>query len=86
MQKGYFAASWGDIINSPGWFSKFLKLGLLCFIPVFGVIVAFGYLYGWAREIAWNIHRPMGERIFANEDGTLYKRGLYILSLALFLA
>lgn len=78
MQKGYFAASWGDIINSPGWFSKFLKLGLLCFIPVFGVIVAFGYLYGWAREIAWNIHRPMGERIFANEDGTLYKRGLYI--------
>ncbi len=79
MQKGYFAAAWDDIVNSPGWFSKFLRLSLLCFIPVFGVIVVFGYLYGWARDMAWNVHRPMNKRILGNEDGALYKRGFYIL-------
>lgn len=83
MQKGYFAAARGDIVNSPGWFSKLLRLSLVCFIPIFGVIVVFGYLYGWARDIAWNVHRPMGERILGNEDGNLYKRGFYILVIIL---
>ncbi len=79
MQKGYFASAWDDIVNSPGWFSQFLKLALLCFIPIFGAIVIFGYLYGWARDMAWNVHRPMSKRVFGNEDGNLYIRGFYIL-------
>ncbi len=79
MEKGYFSAAWGDITHSPGWLSKILRLGLLCLVPVFGVIVLFGYLYGWARDIAWNVHRPMPDRIFGNEDGQLYKRGFFIL-------
>lgn len=79
MEKGYFSAAWGDITKSPGWFSKMLRMGLLCFIPIFGVLVVYGYLYGWARDIAWNVHRPMPEKIFGNEDGNLYKRGFFIL-------
>lgn len=79
MEKGYFAAAWGDITKSPGWFSKIMRLGLLCLIPVFGLIVLYGYLYGWARDIAWNVHRPMPDKIFGNEDGKLYKRGFFIL-------
>lgn len=79
MEKGYFSAAWGDITKSPGWFSKILRMGLLNFIPIFGVLVTYGYLYGWARDIAWNVHRPMPDRIFGNEDGNLYKRGFFIL-------
>ena len=72
MQKGYFAAAWGDITNSPGWFSKLLLLGLLCLVPIFGAIVVMGYLYGWARDLACNVHRPMPAPLFGNEDGKLY--------------
>ena len=79
MQKGYFSAAWGDLTHSPKWFVTMLKLSLLGFIPIFGAIVINGYLYGWARDIAWNVHRPLPRRIFANEDGALYKRGFFIL-------
>ena len=79
MQKGYFSAAWGDLTHSPGWFGALVRLSLLCFVPVFGVLVAYGYLYGWARDIAWNVHRPLSKTIFGNEDGGLYKRGFFIL-------
>lgn len=79
MQAGYFATAWADIKNSPGWFGKICLLALLMIIPIFGPIVAYGYAYGWARDIAWNIHAPMPQRIFGNEDGKLYSRGFFIL-------
>ena len=78
MEKGYFAAAWGDVTKSPGWASVVLRLGLLCLIPIFGVVVMYGYLFSWARDIAWNVHRPLPRKIFANEDGSLYKRGFFI--------
>lgn len=77
----YFKSAWGDIKNSPGWVGKLCLLALLNFIPVFGPIVAYGYLYGWAREIAWGTHEPMPTRIFANEDGKLYRRGWFVFVL-----
>ena len=77
MQEGYFKTSWSDIRNSPGWFGKVCLMGLLLFIPVFGPIVVNGYAFGWARDIAWDVHRPMPEKIFGNEDGQLYSRGFY---------
>ena len=83
MEKGYFAAAWGDVVKSPNWASLLIRLGLLCLIPVFGVAVMYGYLYSWARDISWNVHRPMPCKIFANEDGTLYKRGFFILVVVL---
>lgn len=79
MDKGYFATSWSDITRSPGWFPTLVRLGLVSLIPVFGMIVVYGYLYNWAREIAWNVHRPLPWRVFGNEDGMLYKRGFFIL-------
>ena len=83
QQIQYFKSAWGDIKNSPGWFGKLCLLSLIELIPVFGDIVANGYLYGWAREIAWGTHEPMPARIFGNEDGKLYRRGWFIFVLVL---
>ena len=77
MQAGYFTTAWQDIRNTPGWVGKLLLLALLMFIPVFGWIVAAGYLLGWARDVAWGVHGPMPARIFGNEDGKLYSRGFF---------
>jgi len=83
MEQGYFAAAWADIKNSEGWISKTLLLTLLFCIPIFGPIVVYGYLYGWTREMAWNIHKPLPARIFGNEDGQLYRRGGFIFLVGL---
>ena len=77
MQAGYFRTAWADIKNSPGWFGKLCLLALILFIPVFGPIVLYGYAFGWARDMAWDVHRPMPARIFGNEDGKLYSRGFF---------
>lgn len=86
MQKGYYKAAWTDIKNTPNWFGKLCLLALVWLIPVFGAIVANGYLYGWAREIAWNQNRPMPAHIFGNEDGKLYRRGWFSLVIFLLMA
>ena len=79
MQVGYFKTAWSDVKNSKGWFGKILLLSLVALIPVFGAIAVAGYLYGWARDIAWGIHGPMPKRLFGNEDGKLYSRGFFVL-------
>ena len=81
MEMQYFKSAWGDIKNSPGWFGKVCLLALLNFIPVFGQIVTFAYLYGWAREIAWGTHEPMPAKIFDNSDGKFWRRGWFALVL-----
>lgn len=78
-----FGAAWQDVKNSPGWFGKAVLLALLTLVPVFGWIVAYGYLLGWARDVAWNIHAPLPTRIFGNEDGKLYSRGFFAWVIAL---
>ncbi|MBR0406062.1 MAG: DUF4013 domain-containing protein [Eggerthellaceae bacterium] len=81
MRIQYFQTSWNDIKNSHGWFGKLCLLALVGLIPIFGQIVILGYLYGWAREIAWGVHEPLPSQIFGNEDGKLYRRGWFILLL-----
>ena len=75
MQAGYFKLAWSDIRQSKGWLKKLLLLALVACIPVFGWIVVYGYLFGWARDMAWGVHGPLPERVFGNEDGKLYVRG-----------
>lgn len=79
MRIQYFQTAWNDIKNSQGWFGKLCLLALVGLIPIFGQIVIFGYLYGWAREISWGVHEPLPAKIFGNEDGKLYRRGWFIL-------
>lgn len=79
MQIQYFQTAWRDIKNSPGWFGKLCLLALINFIPILGQIVTYGYLYGWAREIAWGTHEPMPRSIFENEDGKFWRRGWFAL-------
>lgn len=81
MQIKYYQTAWNDIKNSKGWFGKLCLLALVGLIPIFGQIVIFGYLYGWARDVAWGVHEPMPARIFGNEDGKLYRRGWFIFVL-----
>ena len=78
MQAGYFKTAWGDIKNSPGWAGKLFLLALVGLIPIFGQIVIAGYLYGWARDIAWGVHGPLPQHLFGNEDGKLYSRGFFL--------
>ena len=82
MEISYFKSAWSDIKHTPNWLSKMMKLALLNLIPIFGQIVTFGYLYGWARDIAWGVHQPLPDRIFSNEDGKLYRRGFFALVVA----
>lgn len=86
MQQRYFATAWADIKSTPGWFGKICLLALILFIPVFGAIAFFGYAWGWARDIAWNVRQPMPARIFGNEDGKLYRRGWFALVIVVALA
>ena len=81
MNIQYFKSAWGDIKNSPGWFGKLCLLALVNFIPIFGQIVTFAYLYGWAREIAWGTHEPLPRKLFANEDGKFWRRGWFVFVL-----
>ncbi len=86
MQMGYFKSAWNDVKGSPGWVGKMFILTLLLFIPIFGQIVVYGYLFGWARDAAWGLQSPLPRKIFANEDGKLYSRGFFILVLGLVLS
>lgn len=79
MQQGYFNAAWNDVRDSPGWAGKLLLLMLVGLIPVFGWIVVLGYLFGWAREVAWGVRAPLPARVFGNADGSLYSRGASVL-------
>ena len=81
MRKGYFKAAWGDIKQSDGWLGKVFLLGLISLIPIFGQVVLLGYAFGWMRDIAWNAKTPLPARIFGNEDGQLYRRGLIVLAI-----
>ncbi|MEG1517900.1 MAG: DUF4013 domain-containing protein [Raoultibacter sp.] len=78
MQAGYFKTAWGDIKSSPGWAGKLFLLALVGLIPIFGQIVIAGYLYGWARDIAWGVRGPLPQHLFGNEDGKLYSRGFFV--------
>lgn len=82
MNIQYFKSAWGDIKNSPGWFGKICLLALVNFIPIFGQIVTYAYLYGWAREIAWGTHEPLPKKIISNEDGKFWRRGWFVLVLS----
>ena len=86
QQIRYFNSAWNDIKHTQGWFGKICLLSLIACIPVFGFMVLRGYLYGWARDIAWGVHEPMPAKIFGNEDGKLYRRGFYLLAFNFVLA
>lgn len=76
MQNGYFLMAWNDLRSVKNWVGKMLLLGLLLLIPVFGGVVLLGYAGNWAREIAWNVNRPLPASIFKDEENRLIPIGL----------
>lgn len=85
MERGYLARTWRCVKSTKHWFAKLGLLGLIAMIPLFGAIVVSGYLYGWARDAAWRMDNPLPARIFGNEDGMLYKRGLFAVVISVVL-
>ncbi|MGI6591134.1 MAG: DUF4013 domain-containing protein [Eggerthellaceae bacterium] len=81
MKQGYFLTAWRDIRQSKGWLRNLLLLSLINLIPVFGQIVVLGYLYGWARDIAWGIRTPMPAHIQARKGDHMLLRGLHLFVL-----
>lgn len=81
MNAGYYSTAWNDIKSTPKWLSKMFLLALIQLIPIFGSIVVNGYLYGWARDVAWGVRGPLPAKIFGNEDGKLYSRGFFVIVL-----
>lgn len=79
MGQGYFSRAWRALLATKNWFGKICLLALVSLVPIFGTIVVFGYLYGWARDAAWGMDNPLPDRIFGNEDGRLYRRGFFAL-------
>lgn len=89
MGQRYLARSMNALTLTKNWFGKLVLLSLIALILLFGPVVVAGYLFGWARDAAWGMENPLPSRIFGNEDGMLYRRGLYafvimfVVSLAL---
>ena len=79
MDISYFRTAWTEVRQSEGWVGKMFLLGLVQFIPIFGSMVLYGYLFGWARELAWRVPAPMPKSIISNEDGKFYRRGFFAL-------
>lgn len=59
METVYLKRAWAALTAEQGWWKPVLILALVQIIPVIGQIVAFGYLFQWAREAAWGIERGL---------------------------
>jgi len=59
MDHGYFDRSWSVLTHDPGWWKTMVQLTLIQFIPIFGQIVALGFLFRWARDAAWGVEKAL---------------------------
>lgn len=81
MQKRILKRVWEDVEHSKGWFGKVCILALLAFIPIFGQLVLLGFIFGWARDIAWDVQSRLPRKLISREDGSFWKRAWRILLL-----
>ena len=49
----YFSHAWKLLTGNKGWFKVVLLLALCEFVPILGFLGVLGYLYEWARLVAW---------------------------------
>jgi hypothetical protein len=75
MQTGYLKQSWHAMTSEKGWVKQILLLALVQFIPIFGQIVLYGYLYNWAKDAAWGVKSSFPHRKLFSEKNLL--AGLY---------
>ncbi len=75
ITRNLFLQAWDDLRKSPSWAWTSFRLMLLRFVPIFGIIASNGFTYAWAREIAWDMNKPLGNKIFIQEDDGFYARG-----------
>ena len=69
---GYLERAWADLTCDNDWWRSALLLGIANCAPIIGQITTSGYLYDWAKEAAWGLHRPLPYRV-----GNLRRRLTY---------
>ncbi len=71
----YFGDAWHALALTPHLLSKLFLLVIVQIIPVFGQMVALGYLLGWARDAAWGQETPLPAHVFGRNDPAFWARG-----------
>lgn len=71
-EPGYLARAWEDLTSDDNWWQVLLVLGLVNCVPIVGQVITMGYLYDWAKEAAWGMHRPL-----PREVGDVKRRAKY---------
>lgn len=59
----YMDHAWNDLADDEGWWKAVLALGLMNCVPIIGQIVMFGYLFDWAKEVAWGMKTPLSRKL-----------------------
>lgn len=73
----YMDNAWEDLADDEGWWKAILALGLMNCVPIIGQIIMYGYLYDWAKEVAWGMKTPLSRRL--RDMGRCVKYGFLAL-------
>ena len=69
----YMDRAWEDLSADDGWWKAILALGLANCLPIIGQVIMFGYLFDWAKEVAWGMNTPLSRKL--SELGRCVKYG-----------
>lgn len=73
----YMDNAWEDLEADNDWWKAVLALGLMNCVPLIGQIAMFGYLFDWAKEVAWGMKTPLSRKL--NDIGRCFKYGFMAL-------
>lgn len=73
----YMDNAWEDLASDDNWWKAVLALGLMNCVPLIGQIAMFGYLFDWAKEVAWGMKTPLSRKL--NDIGRCFKYGFMAL-------
>lgn len=73
----YMDNAWEDLEADNDWWKAVLALGLMNCVPLIGQIAMFGYLFDWAKEVAWGMKTPLSRKL--NDIGRCFKYGFTAL-------
>lgn len=73
----YMGDAWDDLVGDEDWWKAVLALGLMNCVPIIGQIIMFGYLFDWAKELAWGMKTPLSRKL--SDIGRCVKYGFLAL-------
>lgn len=73
----YMDNAWDDLVEDEDWWKAVLALGLMNCVPLIGQIIMFGYLFDWAKELAWGMKTKLSRKL--SDIGRCVKYGFLAL-------